>query len=167
MPNFSNEPGQVFQKEGPPPAPEPEPVINPAGESPSKPLTNQAKSESSTSGEEAASSKKTAKKKTSILVAGASFVTGWVCGTPTAIVRATGKDLRKDARDVLESQPNIILATASSPLVFPAGIFSGTCKGLWYGFRNSVMYSLNKPFGKDCFSLGKLNDTGSEEEDER
>ncbi len=88
-----------------------------------------------------------------------SMVAGTVIGTPIAIVRTTGsqyigcvKEFKKDSNTY-----KFWGALYSAPVAAIAGPIKGTICGV----KNAVHYSVDKPFGKEAFSLGNLEETAS------
>jgi hypothetical protein len=80
-------------------------------------------------------------------------------GTPIAITRKTSnqymgclKEFKKDSNSYK------FWGTLCSA---PVAVISGSIKGTISGAHNAVHYSISRPFGKDAFSLGKLEDTVS------
>jgi hypothetical protein len=94
-----------------------------------------------------------------LTVGSASFVAGCMVGTPIAICRRTKISTVKSARELYTTEHNPIILVASSPLIFPRGIFNGTMAGLVYGVGNSLC-NLDKPFSKACFSIGDFGTIG-------
>lgn len=88
-----------------------------------------------------------------LTVGSASFVAGCLVGTPIAICRRTKISTVKSARELYSTEHNPIILVASSPLIFPRGMFNGTLAGLLYGVADSLV-NLDKPFSKACFSIG-------------
>jgi hypothetical protein len=85
-----------------------------------------------------------------------SVATGAVAGTPIAIVRKTGsqyvgcvKEFKKDSNSY-----KFWGALYSAPVAAVAGPIKGTICGI----KNAVRYSIDKPFGKEAFSLGSLEE---------
>jgi hypothetical protein len=85
-----------------------------------------------------------------------SMATGALVGTPIAIVRNTGsqyvgcvKEFKKDSNSY-----KFWGALYSIPVAAVAGPIKGTICGV----RNAVRYSVDKPFGKEAFSLGNLEE---------
>ena len=92
--------------------------------------------------------------KTSLSVT--SMAAGTVVGTPIAIVRKTGsqyigcvKEFKKDSNTY-----KFWGALYSAPVAAVAGPIKGTICGA----RNAVRYSVDKPSGKEAFSLGNLEE---------
>jgi len=85
-----------------------------------------------------------------------SMATCAVAGTPIAFVRKTGsqyvgcvKEFKKDSNTY-----KFWGALYSAPVAAIAGPIKGTICGA----RNAIHYSVDKPFGKEAFSLGNLED---------
>lgn len=89
----------------------------------------------------------------------ASMATGTVIGTPVAIVRKTGsqyvdclKEFRKDSNSY---------KFWGAVMSLPVAATSGLVKGAVYGPKNAIVHSVAKPFGKDAFSLGPLENSNA------
>lgn len=89
----------------------------------------------------------------------ASIAVGTVAGTPIAVIRKTGgqyvgcvKEFKKDSNTY-----KFWGAVYSAPVA----VISGSIKGTISGAKNAVHYSVAKPFGKEAFSLGNLEDKTS------
>jgi hypothetical protein len=85
-----------------------------------------------------------------------SIAAGTVAGTPIAIVRKTGsqyigciKEFKKD------SNTYKFWGTPYSALV---AVVAGPIKGTICGAKNAIRYSVDKPFSRESFSLGNLED---------
>ena len=94
-------------------------------------------------------------------VTAASMATGTVVGTPIAIVRKTGSEFVSCVK-LYRKDSNSYKFWGSLCSVPVAGA-SGLIKGTIYGAKNAVGHSINRPFGKDAFSLGELEGSSAVE----
>ena len=92
------------------------------------------------------------------IVSAASMTAGTMAGTPIAIVRKTAsqyvgcvKEFKKD---------NNTYKFWGALYSAPVAAIAGPIKGTICGAKNAIHYSVDKPFSKDAFSLGKLEDSG-------
>ncbi len=91
-----------------------------------------------------------------VSLSASSMAVGTVVGTPIAIIRKTDsqyvgcvKEFKKDSNTY-----KFWGAACSAPVA----VISGLIKGPVYGAKNAISYSIDKPFSKDAFSLGNLED---------
>jgi len=88
-----------------------------------------------------------------------SMVGGTVAGTPIAIVRKTGSEYIGCVKEFKKDSNTYKFWGAAYSA--PVAVVSGLIKGPVYGAKNAIHYSIDKPFGKEAFSLGKLEDITS------
>jgi hypothetical protein len=86
-----------------------------------------------------------------------SIAAGTVVGTPIAIVRKTGSEYIGCVKEFKKDSNTYKFWGAAYSA--PVAVVSGLIKGTVYGAKNAVHYSFNKPFGKEAFSLGNLEDS--------
>jgi len=86
----------------------------------------------------------------------ASIAAGIVAGTPIAIVRKTGRQYMGCVKEFKKDSNTYKFwgAVYSAPVAVTAGLI----KGAIYGPKNALHYSVDKPFSKDAFSLGDLEE---------
>ena len=85
-----------------------------------------------------------------------SVVTCTVVGTPVALVRHTVDEIKQGEVDLVGKYNNIIFKTIATGISTPYGLLSGFMQSPFWGIRNSVKYSKEKPFSKEAMGLGKL-----------
>jgi len=86
------------------------------------------------------------------------FASGWVIGTPIAVVRKTAQNTVDATKEASGNSDKKWKLAAASLVGLPVGIFTGSLEGTYWGFANSYKNSDEKPFGKDSFSLGEMKD---------
>ena len=85
-----------------------------------------------------------------------SFVVGTIFGTPIAVGRKVMSNT-KETCDNLGGDSTWKKA-AAGVVALPVGLFKGGLEGLYLGPKNALYESGEKPFSKECFSLGDLDD---------
>ena len=85
-----------------------------------------------------------------------SMAAGTVAGTPIAIMRKTGSQYIGCLNEFKKDSNTYKFWGAAYSA--PVAVISGLIKGTVSGAKNAVRYSIDKPFGKDAFSLGHLED---------
>lgn len=86
----------------------------------------------------------------------ASFAAGAVAGTPIAVVRKCKEEMINATVISAEDSKNPLRLTLAGIMGVPFGLWSGIFDGAYSGLKTSLIYSGEKPFSKDTFSLGEL-----------
>jgi len=89
----------------------------------------------------------------------ASFTVGTAIGTPIALVRCTKREVIKQTKDAYKLggvHPSQLGYLPAAFFGIPSGIFCGVCCGVSDGLADSWVNSKDAPFGKETFSLDKL-----------
>ncbi len=86
----------------------------------------------------------------------AAFASGFLVGTPVAVVRKTVKETAAGNRDIIEDHHNIFLVAPATVVSLPFGAVAGTFEGVYHSTINSWS---KKPFSKDAFSLGPMEES--------
>jgi hypothetical protein len=86
----------------------------------------------------------------------ASFLVGWVVGTPISIVRTQYKDVRGFTKDFVGDSQNPLLWGVAVPLCFTSGVINGLMEGIALAPVNAWKYSTT-PFAPETFSLGDID----------
>ncbi len=94
-----------------------------------------------------------------VSICATSIAAGTVVGTPIAMVRKAGSQY-VDCVKEFKKDSNAFKFWGAGCSV-PVAVVSGLIKGPVYSAKNAIRYSTDKPFGKDAFSLGKLEDNAS------
>lgn len=79
-----------------------------------------------------------------------------VVGTPIAIVRKTGSQYVGCVKEFKKDSNTYKFWGALYSV--PVAIVAGPIKGTICGAKNAVRYSIDKPFSRDAFSLGNLEE---------
>ena len=87
----------------------------------------------------------------------ASFAVGTVVGTPIAVVRKVAGDTM-DTHQQIAGDKGAAMCAVGCLFCLPVGLFTGSLEGLWLGPKNALYHSGETPFGKECFSLGDLDE---------
>ena len=85
------------------------------------------------------------------------FGTTAVVGTPVAVVRMSAKNSCESTKSIAGDKGNPLVTGMAALAGVPFGIFTGTLEGSYYGMKNAAM-NTDKPFSKDAFSLGDLDE---------
>ncbi len=85
----------------------------------------------------------------------ASVVTCTVIGTPVAMFRHTIDEINQGQKDLVGKYNNIVLKTIATGISTPYGLLSGCLQAPFWGVRNSLKYSKDKPFSAEAMGLGK------------
>jgi hypothetical protein len=86
----------------------------------------------------------------------ASFTAGVFLGTPVAMVRKSKEEVVSMAKDITDNSKNPLYLGLAGSLALPFGAWAGTLDGAISSMKNSALYSVDRPFSKDSFSLGDL-----------
>ena len=89
----------------------------------------------------------------------AAFTAGTAIGTPIALVRCTKRELVKQTKDAYQLggvRPKQLGYVSAAFFGIPSGILSGAFCGVSDGVADSWINSKDAPFGKESFSLDKL-----------
>lgn len=87
----------------------------------------------------------------------ASFLVGWVVGTPINIVRTQIKDVRGFTHDFVGDSTNPIMWGVAVPLCFTSGVAEGLMEGVLTAPLNAWKFSGTAPFSAETFSLGDID----------
>lgn len=81
----------------------------------------------------------------------AGFLFGTIFGTPVAMVRSAGVDLKRGTGELTGQSKNPVLVGLVGTVLLPYTAASGLVQGPFYGVENAYK---REPFTKDSFSLG-------------
>ena len=87
-----------------------------------------------------------------------SFTVGTAVGTPIAVARCTHRELIKQTKEAytLGGVPKPLGYVSAAFFGIPSGFLSGAWSGVTNGVSDSWVGSKDEPFGKESFSLDKL-----------
>lgn len=85
--------------------------------------------------------------------------TALVVGTPIAVTRRVSNrviGITSDFADKIGGKDNFPPVAGAAILGVPFGIIVGTGEGLYYGGKNAISHSVEKPFSSASFSLEEM-----------
>ena len=95
-------------------------------------------------------------------IAATSFVVASVVGTPIAMVRQTASEVSSVSKQSYEGMHSPfeapLVLVLGGPAIVTSALGGFFCTGPVSGVQNSLSNSMKKPFSKDAFSLGPMDE---------